>query len=198
MVIDYGLWNAIVSTVTLLVVVVTALVGLRQVRHLRRQNTLNGLLKVLDDWRDPEFQSWLAYMRHELPKRMAEPGFFDELDRNPIDRARHPELHLCDWYEQVGSFMKYGLLDERTMLDVSWSSSQRIWNALEPVIERMRRTRGDTLYENFEYFVARGVLFERAHRHGTYPATTPRMRDLRASPPLGDDAGTAVSPSASG
>jgi hypothetical protein len=198
MVIDYALWNATVSTVTLLVVVATAFVALRQVRHLRGQNTLNGLLKVLADWRDPEFQGWLAYMRHELPKRMVEPGFFDELDRNPVERARHPELHLCDWYEQVGSYLKYGLLEERTMMDVSWSSSRTVWNAVEPIIERLRRTRGDTLYENFEYLVARGVLFERAHPQGTYPARTPRMRDLRAGPPLGGDAETAAASSAAG
>jgi hypothetical protein len=144
------------------------------------------------------FQGWLAYMRHELPKRMAEPGFFEELDRSPIERARHPELHLCDWYEQVGSYLKYGLLDERAVMDVSWSSSRAVWNALEPIIERMRRTRGDMLYENFEYFVARGVLFERAHPHGTYPATMPRMRDFRAGPALADDAGTAATSSATG
>jgi hypothetical protein len=198
MVIDYGLWNAAVSTLTLLIVATTAFVGLRQVRHLRGQNTLSGVLKVLDDWRDPDFQAWLAYMRHELPKRMAEPGFFEELDRNPIERARHPELHLCDWYEQVGSFLKHGLLDERTVMDVSWSSSQGVWKALEPVIERMRRTRGDTLYENFEYFAALGVLFERAHPHGTYPATMPRMRDLRPRPAPADDAGTAATSSVTG
>ncbi len=179
MTIDYGMWNALVSTLTLLVVAATAFVGLRQVRHLRGQNTLNGLLKVLDDWRDPQFQSWMDYLRHELPERVKDPEFLAELDHRPIDRRRHAELHICDWYEQVGSYLKHGLLDEQTMMDVGCSSAEGIWNMVEPVIERMRRTRGDELYENFEYLVVRGVMFQRKYPHGTYPAGMPRLRDLR-------------------
>jgi hypothetical protein len=70
---------------------------------------------------------------------------------------------VCDWYEQLGSYIKYGLIDEEVMLDVSASSTNAAWAALEPVIRRMRRTRSEALYENFEYYVARGVLFQRAH-----------------------------------
>ena len=179
MAIDFGFWNAVVSTLTLLVVAATAFVGLRQVRHLRGQNTLAGLLKVLDDWRDPEFRAWLDFVRKELPQRLNDPAFLEELDHPPIDRARHPELHICDWYEQVGSYLKFGLLDEDTMMDVACGSAPGIWNMLEPVIDRMRRYRGPTLFENFEYMVVRAILYQRAHPDGTYPATTPRLRELR-------------------
>ena len=181
--VDLALWNAIVSTVSLLVVAGAAIAALRQIRHLRAQNTLSGLLKILDDWRDPTFREWVNYVRTQLPARMAEPGFFDEFDR-PIDRNRHPELHICDWYEQVGSYLKYGLLDERTMMDVSSGSAPYLWAAIEPVIVYMRKARGDSLYENFEYFAARAVIFARAHPDGCYPAHTPRMRDLRFDPTL--------------
>ncbi len=179
--IDYALWNAIVSTATLVVVAAAAVAAVRQIRHLRAQNTLQGLLKVLDDWRDPTFREWVNYVRNQLPVRMAEPGFFEELDGR-IDRSRHPELHVCDWYEQVGSFMKHGLLDEQTMMDVSSGSAPYIWREIEPVITYMRQKRGDSVYENFEYFAARGVMFSRAHPNGCYPAGTPRMRDLRDAP----------------
>ncbi len=177
MTLDLGLWNALVSTATLLVVAATAIAALRQIRHLRAQNTLAGLLKVLDDWRDPEFQRWLAFVRHELPNRINDPAFMDELDGR-VDRSRHPELYICDWYEQVGSFLKHGLLDERVMMDVSSSSCNATWAALEPVSARMRRTRSNALYENFEYMAARGVLFERAHPGGCYPKDTPRLAEL--------------------
>ena len=184
---DYGLWNAIVSTATLVVVAAAAIAAVRQIGHLRAQNTLQGLLKILDDWRDPTFQEWITYVRTQLPKRIAEPGFFEELDGR-VDRARHPELNICDWYEQVGSYMKFGLLDERTMMDVSSGSAPSLWTAIEPVISHMRKRRGDSLYENFEYFAARGVLYARAHPNGSYPADTPRMRVLLAKPALGDAA----------
>lgn len=185
---DYGMWNALVSTLTLLVVAATAFVGLRQVRHLRGQNTLQGLLKILDDWRDPHFQAWLDFVRIELPKRVNDPEFLAELDRRPIDRSHHVELNVCDWYEQVGSYLKYGLLDEAAMLDTAYGSAQMVWRLVEPVIDRMRRTRGDELYENFEYMVVRCAMFERKHPHGTYPAGMPRMRDLRTTPVATTDA----------
>jgi len=177
---DYTLWNAIVSTATLLVVAGAAFAALRQIRQLRAQTTLAGLLKVLEDWRDPEFQRVVTYVRRELPEKMHDPGFLDDLD-GPPDMVKHPEIAICAWYEQIGSFMKHGLLDEEIMLDVGSSSCNAIWQALEPVIERMRRTRGDELYENFEYMAARGVLFQRAHPKGCYPRDTPRLKALGGS-----------------
>ena len=177
MTLDYSLWNALVSTATLLVVAGAAFAALRQIRQLRAQTTLAGLLKVLDDWRDPEFQRIVAYVRNELPKKVQEPGFLDDLE-NMHDQEKHPELAICAWYEQIGSYMKHGLLDETIMLDVASSSTNTMWRSLAPVVERMRRTRGDALWENFEYMAARGVLFQRAHPNGCYPRDTPRMAEL--------------------
>jgi hypothetical protein len=175
---DYGLWNVLVSTATLIVVAATAAVALRQIRQLRAQTTLAGLLKVLEDWRDPTYQAGWTFVITELPGKLGDPAFVNELDQPGIDRSRHPELDVCDWYEQIGSYMKYGLLDERMMMDVSATSCNRAWHALEPVVMRMRRTRDQALYENFEYMAARGVLFQRAHPRGCYPRDTPRMAQL--------------------
>lgn len=184
MTIDYGLWNAIVSTVTLLVVAATAFAALRQIRQLRAQNTLTGMLKILDDWRDPAFRALHHYSRIKLPDKMRDPAYLDELDSSPIDRTKHPELDLCDWYEQVGTYLKHGLLDEELFMDIGAAACNGAWQALEPVVLRMRSTRGDTLYENFEYAVARGILFQR--RIGsTYPRGTPRIRELGGATAFG-------------
>src|SRR5437764_13713589 len=43
----------------------------------------------------------------------------------------------------------------------------------------MRVTRGDSLYENFEYWAAKGRLWAKAHPGGAYPKNMPRMRDLK-------------------
>jgi len=174
---DYSLWNALISTATLLVVAGAAFAALRQIRQLRAQTTLAGLLKVLDDWRDPEFQRTMSYVRHELPQKVHDPAFLEDLDDH-LDQVKHPEIMICAWYEQIGSYIKYGLLDERIMMDVASGSTNAMWQALEPVVERMRRTRGDALWENFEYMAARGVLWQRAHPGGCYPRDTPRMAAL--------------------
>ena len=179
---DYAFWNALLSTATLLVVAVAALAAMRQLRHLRDQTGLMGQLKVLDDWRDPAFQRALDFVRLELSDRMKDPAFLAELDGPKIDRARHPELDVCDWYEQVGSFLKYSLLNEDVVLDVSSSSAPALWRMLEPTIARMRVRRGDMLYENFEYWAVKSILFARRHPHGCYPRNLPRMRDLESAP----------------
>jgi hypothetical protein len=189
---DFALWNAVVSTVTLLVVAGTAFAALRQIRHLRAQTTLAGMLKVLDDWRDPEFQRILSYVRNELAEKVKDPAFLEDLDHN-IDHAKHPELAICSWYEQIGSYIKHGLLDERVMMDVASASTNTSWCALEPVIERMRRTRGNALWENFEYMAVRGILFERAHPKGCYPRDTPRMAALGGAHAYGRPVGTPAS-----
>jgi Domain of unknown function (DUF4760) len=178
---DFALWNALVSTATLVVVAVAAIAAFRQIRQLRAQTSLAGFLKILEDWRDPDFKRDLEYVRGQLPAKMREPGFLEEYDSRPVDRAKHPELNVCDWYEQLGSYLKYGLLDEDVMLDVSATSCNTMWKNLEPAIERMRRTRGDALYENFEYLAVRGVLHQRAHPNGTYPRNTPRMAQIGGS-----------------
>jgi hypothetical protein len=178
---DFALWNAIVSTATLVVVAVAAVAAFRQLRHLRSQTAMAALLKILEDWRDPDMRRVLAYVRMELPKKIREPGFLDSLDAAPVDRGAHPELELCDWYEQLGSYLKYGVVDEAMLLDVGGSSANALWALLEPVIVRMRRTRSDALYENFEYLAVRGALFDRAHPDGCYPRDTPRMADLGPS-----------------
>lgn len=176
---DLTFWNALVSTATLVVVATASIAAFRQIRHLRAQTSLEGFLKILDDWRDPAFTADRQYVTNELPAKLTEPGYLDDLDRpKHVNRAKHRELNVCDWYEQIGSYLKYGLLDEQIMLDVSSSSVNAMWAALAPVILRMRATRGDALYENFEYFAARGVLFQRAHPAGCYPKDTPRMSEL--------------------
>lgn len=174
---DFALWNAIVSTVTLLVVAGAAFAALRQIRQLRAQTTLAGLLKVLDDWRDPEFRRTMSYVQNELQEKLRDPSFMEEYDHT-LDPMKHPEMAICAWFEQIGSYIKHGLLDERVMMDVASASTNGMWHALEPVVERMRRTRSNALWENFEYMAARGILFERAHPNGCYPRDTPRMADL--------------------
>ena len=102
-----------------------------------------------------------------------------------------PELYACDWLEQIGSYLKYRLFDANVLLDVTSTSINRLWNQLAPAIECIRVTRGDSLYENFEYWAAKGRLWARAHPQGAYPKKMPRMRDLKG---VGLGAGTIYRP----
>ena len=172
-------WSLLTNAITLLVIAATAVAALIQLRHLRAQNTLNAELAILKDWNDPQFRQWRFYIAGEMQTKIKDPAFLAEYDAPEVDRSRHPELYACDWLEQIGSYLKYGLLDADVLLDVTSTSINRLWNQLAPAIERMRVTRGDSLYENFEYWAAKGRLWAKAHPGGAYPRNMPRMRDLK-------------------
>ena len=115
-----------------------------------------------------------------MQTKIKDPAFLAEYDAPEVDRSRHPELYACDWLEQIGSYLKYGLLDADVLLDVTSTSINRLWNQLAPAIERMRVTRGDGLCtRTLSIGRQKGRLWAKAHPGGAYPRNMPRMRDLK-------------------
>jgi len=172
-------WALLINAVALDVIIATAIAGLIQLRHLRAQNTLNAELAILKDGGDPHFREWREDVAGELQTKLKDLAFLAEYDVPNVDRSKHPELYACDWFEQIGSYLKYGLLEPDVLLDVTGTSINRLWNQLAPAVERMHLTRGDSLYENFEHWAARGRLWAKAHPGGAYPKNVPRMRELK-------------------
>jgi hypothetical protein len=170
--------NTIFAALTLLVVAAAAVAALIQLRHLRASNQLNGLLTVLETWQNAQFQEWMEFVRDELPGKIKDPTFLDGLRTRPINRRVHPEMHVCDWYEQVGSYMKNGLLEERSFLDIISANADEHWVLLWPVIAILRERAGPSAYENFEYLAARGRLWQKKYPLGYYPRGTPRIAEL--------------------
>lgn len=103
---------------TFLVIAATAAAAVVQLRHLRSSNQLSALVTILEDWQKSEMQGWVQFVRHELPKRFEDPGYLNSLDQLGIDRTAHPWLHVSDYYEQLGSYVKYGLIDRTALMDV--------------------------------------------------------------------------------
>jgi hypothetical protein len=172
-------WTAIFSGLTMVVLIVTAIAAIIQLRHLRANTSLEGLVTLMQDWQAPEFQARLAYVRSELPAKLDDPAFLaDFREPGPIDRVLHPEMRLADYYEQVGTLLKYGLIDRSLVLDLASGLIPDIWRILEPAILLMREHSGSALYENFEYFAVLSVRWQRAHPKGCYPSALPRWHEL--------------------
>lgn len=179
----------IVSTVfaggTFVVIGATAIAALIQLRHLRASNQLNALLTLMELWNQAPLQEHLAYVRGELQQQLKEPSFLAELAahlaKGPISRTQHVEFAVADFWEQIGAFMKYGLIDERSWLDVAAPQMFGSWDLLEPVVMTVRERYGESSFENFEYAAARSRLWLNRHPDGIYPAGTPRMAQLRAA-----------------
>jgi hypothetical protein len=160
---------------TFLVIAVSAAAALVQLRQLRASNQLAGIMRYTEWWETSEMQSAIKYVRDELPQKLRDPQYRDELLKGFSSRDGHPELVVCDWVEQAGSYIKYGLLAESQFLDLSAGFITGIWDCLEPVVAMRRLGGGVTAFENFEYLAVRSKAWLRNHPAGNYPAGCARL-----------------------
>jgi len=174
-------WSATFAGATFVVIAATAIAALIQLRHLRASNQLNTLLTLMRMWQAPDLQEHMGYVRGELQGKLKDPDFVAAYAADSISRREHKELLVADYFEQVGSFMKVGLMDEESWLDVAGAQVTATWQLLEPVIKAMREVRGPTAFDNFEYGAVRAKLYFQKHPDGTYPSGTPRMEQLEAA-----------------
>lgn len=171
--------TAIASIGTLIVIAASAIAALIQLRHLRQSNQLSGLLSVLELFQQPHMHELFDFIRHELPKRMQDPVFRAGLERSPVDRREHPELYLCDLYDQVGSYARSGLIDADVLAQSHWFNVILNWTILEPVISICRETR-PYVFDNFECLAAYAIRWREEHPFGNYPASLPRVKSSKA------------------
>ena len=168
-------WSVIFAGGTFVVIAATAVAALIQLRHLRAGNQLTTLLTLMRMWDQPDMQEHIKYMRGPLQQKLKDPTFVREFAQGQLSRAEHPELLVADFWEQVNAFMKYGLMDERSWLDIASVQITSAWAALEPAINSMRTRSGMGTFENFEYAAVRAKLWLLRYPQGSYPKGTPRM-----------------------
>lgn len=168
--------NTIASIGTFVVIGATAIAAVIQLRHLRANNQLEGLLDVLARVEDEQFNKWLTQTRHELPQLLADREYVQSIMDNTFDR-NVAWLQLGNQYERVGSLLKYRLIPEGPFLDVYCARAIRAWELLLPVTSILRRDQADqSTWESFEYMYVRAKQWMERHKTGNYPAGTPRAK----------------------
>ncbi|HMD02133.1 MAG TPA: hypothetical protein VKG44_04125 [Candidatus Baltobacteraceae bacterium] len=170
----YEAVSAFAALGTLLVIAASAIAALVQLRHLRQSNQLSGLLSVLELFQDEHFHALIDFVRTDLSKRMEDPDFRAGLEEIPVDRREHPEFHVAEMYEEIGSYVRSGLIDETLFLQGHWFNVLLYWRLLQPAIAICRKSR-PFVFENFEYLAARAHAWRESHPAGNYPAGVPRM-----------------------
>jgi hypothetical protein len=167
-------WSTFASIATFVVVAITAIAALVQLRHIRRANQLAGLQNIFTMLQDPGIRELVNYVRHDLGERMKDSDFRQGLRAVPVDRREHPEFFLCDIYNHVGSFVRSGLIDESVYLQTDWYNVSLYWGLLRESIAEGRRSR-PYIFENFEWLAARAQRWIEKHPCGDYPAGEWRM-----------------------
>jgi hypothetical protein len=179
------LWSATFSGATFVVIAVTAIAAVVQLRHLRASNQLDALLTLMELWNQPTLQENFLYVRSKLQDKLKDPNFLRELEadleKGPVSRSEHVEFVVADFWEQIGAFLKYQLIDERSWLDVASPQIARSRDLMEPELLMMRQRFGLSVFENFEYAAVRARLWLDKYPDGAYPQTTPRMAEIKAA-----------------
>ena len=166
--------NTAAAVGTFVVITASAISALEQLRHLRTSNQLSGLISVFGMLQDPSVRELVNFVRHELAVRMKDEDFRASLLEIPIDRVKHPELYLCDMYNHIGSFVRSGLIDERTYLQTDWYNVTLYWGLLAEVVA-LGRTGRPFIFENFEYLASRAQAWVELHPNGDYPRAERRL-----------------------
>ena len=97
---DWGAVTALSTAASAVIIAVTVIVGFRQVRltgvqldNLRRATQLEGLMKVFDDLHNPTYLRARQFVATELSKKLAEPGFREEVALGMIWTKNAEEIH---------------------------------------------------------------------------------------------------------
>lgn len=168
--------TAFASIGTFVVIGVTAIAAIVQLRHIRAANQLTSMIHVRDRFRSDSIQQATRFVHDELPARLKDDQFRDELLAPDTDRRSHPELRIADLFEQVGADVKYGMIEASSLLDVGGMWIQNMWDRLYPVVALRRAGTGsNSMYENFEYLALLAGKFKEKHPDGNYPAAVPRL-----------------------
>lgn len=168
---------AFASIGTFVVIAVTAIAAVVQLRHIRSANQLTGALHITERFRSEEIQGATRFIYDQLPARLRDPAYRAELmfPGSP-DRRAHPELFVADLFEQAGSYIKHGMLDAPQFLDFAGSYARNMWQQLREVVALRRAATNDAAqYENFEYMAALADDYSGAHGGGTYPRGARRL-----------------------
>jgi len=184
--------NTVAAIGTFLVIAATAIAAVIQLRHMRANNQLEGLLNVLARVEDANFNRWTTEAQRQLPAMLADPEYCKKVVEAEYDRDV-AWLNLANSYDWVGSLVKNKLIPEGPFLDVYSFRVMHAWKIIEPMALLVRTYQGNATWENFEYLYVKAEDWEKKHINGNYPKNVRRVASALAPNPSGNGAHVADS-----
>lgn len=166
--------TAFASVGTLLVIGATAIFAAIQLRHARAGNQIVAIMSLAQIHQSPDFQDARRFVRDELGERLHDPGFRAQFQQAPLGEAARPLLVVGNFYEELGTFVKRGIIDGDIACDLWSAQIVGAWDQMSPAIAIVRRRQGPSTWENFEYMVALGEEWFERFPNGTFPKSRRR------------------------
>ena len=170
---SWEVWSAAASIATFVVLAITAIVAVVQLRHIQGSNQVAALDEFREALDSPQYRAGVV-LSVELKRRMDEPAVRRDLEADLLPEWLGPVVYLFRLFETFGTYVKHGILDERVVFDLWSSVFIDNWERLAPAIVVMRRTEGPAFLENFEMLAC--IAKQWKERSKTrYPKRLPRI-----------------------
>lgn len=159
---SFELINTAAALVTVSIVAATALAALIQLRHLRAANQIHALLAVGEKLDSPNFTDALLIMNSGLEAALADPEFRNyeiairrRVPPPNVDKRCADMHHACilvgNTFELMGSLVKYGIIDQRILVDQYCGVVLGAWKRLADYTAFGREAGDPAGWEYFEY-----------------------------------------------
>lgn len=182
--------SALAAVGTFVVIAATAVAALVQLRHIRSANQLTGLLHFTAIFENEQMQSANKFVEAALPRELQNAAFVKSLMSANPDRREHPELFICDFLEQQGSYIKFGMIDKVQYIDLTGGYVSSMWRQLREVVAIRRFARNsNAMYENFEYLASLVQVRDAQTKGVGFPAGVPRLMPEEEWRALGSNRG---------
>lgn len=175
--ISYELVNAVVSFVTLVIFIASAIAAVISLHHSQSFNQISAVLVMEREMRTPEMQEAFRFVQSELPFKLHNEEFRAELATPGfIDSRVHLEITACNWFNAMGTLLKHNLVEEGAWMDLFSRLVVQYWDRLSPVIAILRRHRGASQYANFEYVAILAAEWLHKNPAGVFPKKMQRVQ----------------------
>ncbi len=168
----YMNWESLTAVGTFFsgfIIATTAIIAMRQLDHLRKATQLEGAMAIFADLDRTEFRESIRFIATELPGRMEDASFRQGVPLgNSADDAVHKELIVLRKFEDVGTYVKHGLLDSALIYDNAFALIAKSWSGLQEVVAIHRAAGGLGFWENFEYLFRNGKIWVERNKPANY------------------------------
>ncbi|MBV8170344.1 MAG: hypothetical protein JO219_00240 [Candidatus Eremiobacteraeota bacterium] len=169
-------WATLASIGTFIVIAATAIAALVQLRHMRAANQVTALQVWFTAYEGAELRSAFHFVRADLKERLEDPEFRRDISTAQIDRVKHPEITICNFFDQWGLQYRRGTIDRAAFMWTRAGVVLRFWKLLAEVIAlRADPKYGNLDFQQFEYLAVQARDWLARHPAGDYPRGVPRM-----------------------
>jgi len=167
--------TAIATAGTFVVIAGSAIAALAPIRHLRSSNQIAALNECRETIQSPDLQAAEQFVL-ELAPRLSDPAVQSAMIEKVFEQEYAPIRMIANFFENMGVFVKNGIIDRRIACDLWTTVVVRSLDALAPiVINRRAAFDVEPLWENFEYLATVCKQWAEEHPHGDYPRGARRM-----------------------